>query len=58
MSRIDEEWHDCDFVGVIKKYDLEPKVLEEYENLDDYDARQKFGGKVCIVRSRFDYSEV
>ena len=56
---IDEEWNDCDFVGTIKKYDLEPKAPSEpVENLDDYDARNGFGSKMCIVKSRFNYTEV
>ena len=52
-----EEWHDCNWVGTIKKYDNTPKVIEEYENMDDYDARHCLGMKMRYVGSRFDKEE-
>lgn len=40
MSHINEEWSDCDFNGMIKVYDLEPKGAKEPVELwDDYDER-------------------
>ena len=59
MSRIGKEWGDCDFSGIIKVYDLEPKAPQEpVENLDDYDVRHGFGGKVRFVSSRFNREEM
>jgi len=57
MSHIDNEWRSCNFTGTIKKYEIEPKVIEEYENIDDYDVRNGFGSRVTITRSRFDREE-
>lgn len=56
MSHI-EEWHDCDFVGIIKRYEEPKQKDEQIELMDDYDARMKLGSKVRIVRSRFDKME-
>lgn len=55
---MEEQWIKADFKGVIKKYDLEPKSPTEYENLDDYDVRNGFGGRFTVVRSRFDKEEM
>lgn len=55
----EEKWIDCDFVGVIKKYDNEPKApKEQVENLDDYDMRHGLGGRFCVVKSRFAHEEM
>ena len=54
----EEKWFVVDFTGVIKKYDNTPKApVEPVENLDDYDIRHSFGGKVRFVKSRFEREE-
>ena len=55
----EEKWNDFEFVGTIKKYENEPKAPKEpIENLDDYDMRHCFGGRFCVVKSRFAYEEM
>ena len=55
----EEKWIDCNFVGVIKKYDNEPNAPKEpVENLDDYDMRHGLGGRFCVVKSRFAHEEM
>lgn len=59
MLCIDKEWNDCDFSGTIKKYNNEPKSIQEpVEIMDDYDVRHEFGSRVTTTRSRFDKEEV
>ena len=55
---MEEKWIDADFKGIIKVYDLEPKAPNEYENLDDYDARHGIGGRFTVIHSRFDKEEI
>ena len=36
-----DEWHDCDGIGIIKVYDTKTKKTEPIELCEDYDERLK-----------------
>ena len=53
----EEKWHECDFVGIIKKFDERRETNKQIELLDDYDERRKLGGRFHKFSSRFDRME-
>ena len=55
----EEKWNECDGVGTIKVYDTAPKAKDKpVENYDDYDVRNKLGGRFCVVHSRLERQEM